>query len=691
MSATAPPFADSRQHLAAELAWLDRALLALVNTTAPAGPGWAAEGDGEPFDSPESVRQARQDLVARVEAGHEHGSPLVLPRLSALFGLTPEEELLLVACAAPEIDPRYGELYGHLHGDATRWRPSARLVTAVAGFDRRCPVDGGALLDPQAAAFRWRLAGPADNGAAHRPGHGIALDPGILALITGHRWEDGRIDAALRPLPAADPAAWPYGDAVDRLAVLLADDTGRIVAHFHGPLASEGRRVALAACRRLGVGLLHADAGELLALSQSGELPLADGLRLLYRQAALGGAGVYLSGLDALLDDPRAAAHLRTLEGLLPDASWFTCTEAERLWLPGPSLPTHITFLPFEPPALDHRQRRTVWERAMPGLPAEQMVALATHFPSTPGEVADAVRLARGRARAAGGDEPAYEDLLWACRAPSRAALDGLARPLTPRTGWDDLILPADVLEQLRELCAQVRHRGLVLDEWALGRRTALGHGVQALFLGPSGTGKTLAAEVVAAAVGMGLVKVDLSTVVSKYIGETEKHLARVFTAAERSGSILLFDEADALFGKRSEVGDAHDRYANIEVSYLLQRIEEYAGVVILATNFAQNIDEAFQRRLRVSISFPFPDEAARLAIWRRHLPGELPVTADLDLTRMARQFKVPGGVIRKIVWNAAFLAADDGGRMDAGHLLLATRREYERMGKPFPASGVAR
>ncbi|MFI7128814.1 AAA family ATPase [Nonomuraea sp. NPDC050153] len=720
----AEPFAGGREHLAAELAWLDQALLVLVAATRPAvmpdgaeggaegGHGWfvtapeaewllSGGADPGPVEPPPALKQARTEISARVAATRHLGRSLVLPALRDLFELTPEEELLLVACAAAELDARYGKVYGYLHDDTTKRRPSLRLVTALAALDPRCPADGGALLDPSAAVFRWRMVDEAGT-AAHHPIRGLSLDPAVLALITGSRAADRRIECALRPLPEpapeAEAEAWPYDDMADRLTTLLGGGRRHLAAHFHGSRAAEGRRIAAAACRRLGTRMLHADAGELLSLSQSGALPLAEGLRLVYRQAALASAGVYLSGIDALLDDPRADAHLRTLERLLADASWFTCTEGERLWLPGPSFPAHVTFLPFDPPRLDHRLRRAAWERALPGLAPDQIGLLAARFPSTPAEIDDTLRLARGRAEADGEPEPGagkggprYEDLVWACSASRRAALDGLARPVTPCAGWDDLVLPPDLLAQLRELCAQVRHRGRVLDEWALGRRASLGRGVQALFLGPSGTGKTLAAEVVAGAVGMDLMKVDLSTVVSKYIGETEKHLGRLFDGAERSGSILFFDEADALFGKRSEVGDAHDRYANIEVSYLLQRVEEYAGVVVLATNFAQNIDEAFQRRIRVSVAFPFPDEAARLAIWRRHLPEELPVAADLDLPGMARRFKVSGGVIRKIVWNAAFLAADDGGRVGNEHLLLATRREYERMGKPFLAAEAVR
>jgi hypothetical protein len=653
------PYSGSREHLAAEIAWLDRALGSVGE---PGGEAWFAARERS---VPEHLHRDRLDIAARLAATAGQGRLLALPRLRAAFGLSPEEELLLVAGAA-----------ARLRG---RDEPSIALVAALAALDPRGPADGGALLDPYAPVYRWRLVEP--NGGA------ATLDRSVLALLTGHGVADERIGAAIRPLPAGGPDSWPYETEADRLARALTDGPGAALAHFHGPLATEGRRVAVAVGHRLGIPLVHADVGELLALAHSGELAFADGLVLVYRHAALAAAAVYLSGFDALLAGPRAHAHLAALEALAAEAPGFTCTEGSRLWLPGAGWPARVAYLPLMPAALDHRRRRAAWIRAVPGLPDAEVETLATRFGSAPGQIADAVRLARSRNAA----EPTAADLVWACRAPLEADLDGLARPVSPRADWPDLILPPDVLTQLRELCGQVQHRGRVLADWALARGPR-GTGVSALFLGPSGTGKTLAAEVVAGAVGLDLLKVDLSTVVSKYIGETEKHLERLFTAAERSGSILFFDEADALFGKRSEVGDAHDRYANIEVSYLLQRIEDYPGVVVLATNFAQNLDEAFQRRLRVSVTFPFPDEAARLAIWRRHLPPELPVTGDLDLALMARRFKVSGGVISKIVWNAAFLAAaGTEARLGTEHLLLATRREYERMGKPFRVEEVAR
>jgi SpoVK/Ycf46/Vps4 family AAA+-type ATPase len=243
-------------------------------------------------------------------------------------------------------------------------------------------------------------------------------------------------------------------------------------------------------------------------------------------------------------------------------------------------------------------------------------------------------------------------------------------------------VLPETQIEMLRELVNMVQVRPLVLDEWGLGRKLTAGQGVSALFSGPPGTGKTLAAQIMAHQLGIDLYRIDLSTMVSKYIGETEKNLERIFTDAAQSNAILFFDEADTIFGKRSEVKDAHDRYANIEVGYLLQRMESYSGISILATNLRANLDDAFTRRLQFIINFPFPDEEYRLKIWEVLIPPDMPRAEDLDLKVMADRFKLAGGSIRNILVSAAFLAASNGGKVEMSHLMHGARRELQKMGK---------
>jgi len=271
----------------------------------------------------------------------------------------------------------------------------------------------------------------------------------------------------------------------------------------------------------------------------------------------------------------------------------------------------------------------------------------------------------------------------------NRPPLAALARKLAFPYGWDDLVLPTDQRGQLEEICARVRSRQLVYDAWGFGRKLGHGRGLHVLFAGPPGTGKTMAAAVIANELRLELYRIDLAQVVSKYIGETEKNLERVFAAAEQSDVILFFDEADALFGKRSDVKDAHDRYANIEISYLLQRMEEYDGLAILATNLRQHLDEAFLRRLQASVEFPFPDEVHRRRIWATLFPPEAPLGPDVDFDLLARELKLAGGNLKNIALAAAFYAAAEGSSITLAHIARAAWREHQKLGRSWEEAAL--
>ena len=365
---------------------------------------------------------------------------------------------------------------------------------------------------------------------------------------------------------------------------------------------------------------------------------------------------------------------------------WLMFLAGEKPWHPS-GLFEQMLFQAIALPLPDVPLREAAWKQVLESCcpDAEESWArqLANQFRLTPGQIKAAAALAEGQCDVING-HPGIDlsDIYAACRRQSHHKLGELAVKIEPHYGWEDLVLPDDKLIQLQEICSQARHRYRVFGEWGFGRKLSHGKGLSALFSGPPGTGKTMAAEVIAHDLQVDLYKVDLSGVVSKYIGETEKNLSRIFQEAETSNAILFFDEADALFGKRTEVSDAHDRYANIETSYLLQKMEEYEGIVILATNLRENMDEAFTRRLRFIVEFPFPDEASRRLIWKSHFPAEATLSETIDYELLARKFPIAGGNIKNIVLNAAFYTAEEGEAIAMEHILRGTKREFEKIGK---------
>ena len=331
----------------------------------------------------------------------------------------------------------------------------------------------------------------------------------------------------------------------------------------------------------------------------------------------------------------------------------------------------------------DASSQAELWTRTL-GASAQglqgDLEAIVEQFDLGPAGIARAAALAMDQAalRAPAHPEIGSGDLWEACRRQAGPQIGQLARKIEPCYDWNDIVVPGEVLRQLHEITGQVANRHHVYQNWGFGKKLTRGRGISALFSGASGVGKTMAAEVIAHDLKLDLYRIDLAGVVSKYIGETEKNLRSVFDAAERSGAILFFDEADALFGKRSEVKDSHDRYANIEINYLLQRMEDYRGLAILATNMRGSMDAAFTRRLRFIVDFPFPDATQRVEIWRKVFPPEAHVL-DLNLAVLSR-LEIPGGNIRNIAVNAAFMAAADGSSIGMDHVMRAARREYAKI-----------
>ncbi|NEP84835.1 MAG: ATP-binding protein, partial [Okeania sp. SIO3B3] len=446
---------------------------------------------------------------------------------------------------------------------------------------------------------------------------------------------------------------------------------------FFGADAGRQRAAAQFLAAHSNRALLEAD---LNAITGDKYTPL-QATRMILRDARLTGAMAYLTGWDSTLTNhqcpPEILAELCDHPDLVivaSQANWQTDGLARR---------RPLEWHEFGQPT--YTQRRDLWIHHLgeqyPTETTIDIAPLSDQFYLTSDQIRDSVRTAVD-IQLQRGTPLTLDDLYLAARRHSSSRLNTLAQQIHPRFSWDDLILPQDQITMLGEIVNMAKGRSTVLEAWKVGKKLSSSRGISVLFSGEPGTGKTMSAEVISGALGLDMYKIDLSSIVSKYIGETEKNLERIFTEAESSNAILFFDEADALFGKRSEVSDAHDRYANIETSYLLQRMEAYNGITILATNMRGNLDEAFTRRMAFAVAFPFPDEEHRLRIWETLFPDTVPRHDDVDLSYLAKQYKLAGGNIRNIIVNSAYLAATNGGMVQMHHLMHSTMRELHKMGR---------
>jgi hypothetical protein len=437
-------------------------------------------------------------------------------------------------------------------------------------------------------------------------------------------------------------------------------------------ILAESRRPPLVVCGPDATAVVGAAAGAPLVLVRAGELEAAETIADALLAATLDDGLVCVDGIEDLAPGDRARL-VRVIDDHADQLVLLARSRAGALAI------AERTALLVEVPPPSFAERRLAWER-LTG--AEDARDVAAKFRLSVEQISAAAEVSLIAARSGGRRVPEPADLDLGARHASSSRLGELATRLEAAHGWDELVLPESQRDLLRSISAYLRHRDRVLSDWGYDRAVARTQGLKVLFAGDSGTGKTMAAQVLAAELGLDLFRVDLATVVSKYIGETEKNLERIFAAADGSNAILFFDEADALFGKRSEVADSHDRYANIEVAYLLQRMEAYPGAVILATNFKRNIDDAFMRRLDFVVDFPFPEAEDRRKIWALLLPREAPQADDIDLDFLATQFKLSGGAIRNCSLAAAFQAADDDAAIHMHHLVRAVAQEYAKQGR---------
>lgn len=592
--------------------------------------------------------------LAKVRAQLE--APAAIDGLANLFGLSGFERSLLLLCAAVEMQAEIATLCAAATGNVQRRE-------ATFGLALRLLEDAHwSALAAAAPLRRWRLVEP--DGSAPLTTAPLRIDERILHYIAGINTLDARLRPYVLLRTATGEIAQQHAHLVDTIEGVLHQERAQptvVVLSGDDPRGRED--VAARVAERFGLLLYELTATDVPAAAAE-----LDSLQTLWsREACLMPAALLLC-CDAGLPDP-AMRFVESVGGL----AFVSCRDPCRL-----RRATRAFAVNRSEPA----EQKRLWTHAL-GSSASTLNGtldlLAAQFRLGAQSIQQIATQARAQSTDGNADG---QTLLQACRSISRERLDDLAQRLQVPVEWDDLVLPGPEKMALRQIAAQVRQRLKVYDTWGYGARSGSGLGITALFCGDSGTGKTLAAQVMAHELGLDLYRVDLSSVVSKYIGETEKNLKRVFDAAEDSGAVLLFDEADALFGKRSDVKDSHDRYANIEVGYLLQRMEGYRGLAILTTNMRTALDKSFLRRLRFVVQFPFPDARQREEIWRRSFPARAP-TRDIDHRRLA-QANLAGGNIRNIVLNAAFLAAEENTPLCMGHLLQAARGEAQKIERPL-------
>ncbi len=609
------------------------------------------------------------------------GKSLRLQTLSELFNLTPFEIDIILICLAPELDPRYEKLYSYLHDDITRKRPTVDLVMGLICHSQEDTFEARKYFSPLASLLRNRLLSFTGDDQLPLLSRSLRIDERIIGFLLGAPGIDHRIrniTSLIKPGRSFDDIISDDDHKTGLIEFMKTFSSMKnpVMFFFQGPYGCGKKMIAEAICREMGTSLLVVDSKGLKG-SESFET-----LRLILREAMLQGSYLYFEGFDSLMEKDSGTS-VSDLVRYIDSFPIMIFLSGENSFEPRGIHDHNFIIIDFQLPSF--ALRKQLWKSFLNGNAVDADIdALAVKFKFSGGQIRDAIFTARNAAASKGKSELSMEDLYQGCKAQSGSSISSLAKKIHPRYAWEDIILPKDTKNQLKEVAGHIKYRGIVYSDWGFDRKLSIGKGLNILFSGPSGTGKTMAAEIISKEVQLDIYKIDLSNVVSKYIGETEKNLSKIFKEAETSNAIIFFDEADALFGKRSEVKDAHDRYANIEIGYLLQKMEEYDGVVILATNLSKNIDDAFLRRMQIVIEFPFPDENQRKLIWKGIFPKEAPIAQDIDYRFLSEKIKLAGGNIKNMALSAAFYAAENSGEIDMQHIMHAAKREYQKIGKPF-------
>ena len=592
-----------------------------------------------------------------------------LDKVFNAFGLSAFERSILLLCAGMELESSFGALCAQTHNDVARPYPTFSL--ALAAFSS----PHWSAITPAGPLRRWRLIELSSQTGVPLTASALRIDERILHFLAGIQHLDERLQGLVEPL--IDDELVPSHHAVARQIAATwsnaeSPKSGKALPLIQLCGADEITKfaIATAACKELGLNLFTLSADNVPA----NPTELEAFLRLWEREAALTSSALCVSASNVDRSDIRSISQVSRLLERLGGPVLLSVRERWR--------PLRRALRTWEVQKPTGGEQLDVWREQL-SLAKVNVNGAVQELTSQFNLSASSIRASVEEALSSPSHEGEITTKLWeASRAQARPRLEDLAQRIVPMSRWDDLVLPENERSLLAEIASHVANRATVYHKWGFASATTRGLGISALFAGASGTGKTMAAEVLAHTLRLDLYRIDLSSVVNKYIGETEKNLRRVFDAAEDGGAILFFDEADALFGKRSEVKDSHDRYANIEINYLLQRMESYRGLSVLATNMKSALDPAFLRRIRFVIAFPFPDQNLRAAIWQRVFPSLTPIEG-LDLGELSK-LNVAGGNIRNIALNAAFLAASASEPVRMSHVWRAACTEYAKMERPL-------
>lgn len=640
-------------------------------------------------DPPADLEEDRSELEKSLrEARSLLPSPSALDQLESLFGLTPFERDILLLCAGMEMDATFPALCAEAQGDPQRPFPTFGLAMAAL------PYPHWQAMIPSGALRRWQLIEMGSGRALTLSP--LRIDERVLHFLVGVSHLDERLVTLIKPVLTAGELVDSHRIQAERLVATWTRASGSPgllpLLQLCGFDRGDKQSIALKASQALNLGLYRLAAHALPTTATD----LHNLVCLWDREAKLSRAVLYLDCDQVDLSDTNRMA---AVSYVITEITSPLIIGSKERWRSQSDLAFHRALLSFDVNSPTVNEQRQIWWYGLGSMAnplAESIESLVGHFSISAAKIRSVCEetltfWALKQEQMETDPEhglPHLQQVLWDnCRQQARQSLDDLAQRIEGASDWEDLVLPDQQKQVLRDIAAHVKQRAKVYETWGFAGKTARGTGISALFAGASGTGKTMAAEVIAKELHLDLFRIDLSTVVSKYIGETEKNLSRLFAAAEAGGSILLFDEADSLFGKRSDVKDSHDRYANMEVSYLLQRMEAYRGLSILTTNLKDSIDTAFMRRIRFVIRFPFPDVVQRAEIWRRVFPTKAP-TEKLRFDRLA-QLQVAGGNIRNIALNAAFLAADANEPVKMEHVLQAARNEYTKLERTLTDSEI--